>query len=111
MSVVSDLRGRAAGMICCVRGCGAPAVMARNASRMRGGFCRRCAEEIGALDDAFGREVERHAPAAVKLRCAGRRAGRVSDVLSLVFIAGVLLYLGVVYGAALVEWIQAGGWQ
>lgn len=80
-------------------------------------YCQHCTEELAALKRMAALADERR-EGKRRRRAAGRSFADVCAavkrrlwVLNLAFIAGVLLYLGLTWGAAFVEWLQLGGVQ
>lgn len=107
--------------VCCVQGCGGVATVDSEV----GIFCTRCWDEITALRAMAAAEREKHEAQELRRLCrreerrlaresaveqfrrAARFVGKWLWVPELVFVGGVLLYLGAVYGYALLDWL---GW-
>ena len=107
--------------VCCVQGCGGAATEDSEV----GIFCMRCWDEITALRAMAAAERAKHEARELRRLCrreerrlarestvkqfrrVGRFVGKWLWVPELVFVGGVLLYLGAVYGYALLDWL---GW-
>jgi hypothetical protein len=84
-------------------------------------YCNDCAGEIEALREMAVLQDQRREQR--RTRRAERKAAwwgfwtfsrRIRErlwILNLVFVLGVIAYLGFVYGAEFIEWLQLGGWQ
>jgi hypothetical protein len=75
-------------------------------------YCPECVHEateadIEELERMYAGRPARRVNAVRAFRKIGRRAAKWLWVPNLVFIAGVLVYLGAVYGYALLDWL---GW-
>lgn len=91
----------------CRAGCGAVAAMGR-------AYCLRCEEEIDAMNAWYCKQEARELHGLLRrqerrehFRRAMRRGRVALDVVNVIVVLGGLAYLGLVYGAVLLQWL---GW-
>ena len=78
-------------------------------------YCARCTEEIAALNRMYALEerkrAEREQPGADRVYSRLMSLRHLLWVPELIFVGCALLYLGFVFGHAVIEWITQGGVQ
>jgi hypothetical protein len=89
--------------VCEIDGCATPAPDGR--------WCVECTDQAAALDAWQRKHAEQRTRRAMRWNRLKARLWKWLWVPELVFVAGVWVYMVMVYGVVFLNWIHAGGWQ